>query len=127
MALKQIRLELARTDGFPEGSDRHGYEFVAPLTEAGHIDPVEWCSSKKSCTVRRFWGGAADEAGHLQHLGHGWRFDYERPGTGDDEPFFKLDKHVLTPGAYVSITEHDGIQRPFRVVSVTPMLKTASA
>ena len=37
--LNRIRLELARTDGFPEGSNRHGYEFVAPLDGKGHIDP----------------------------------------------------------------------------------------
>jgi hypothetical protein len=28
---KRIRLELARSKEFPEGSATHGYEFVAPL------------------------------------------------------------------------------------------------
>jgi hypothetical protein len=36
----------------------------------------------------------------------------------DDEPFFKLDKHKLEPGAYVSVVEQDGVLRPFRVISV---------
>ena len=31
MALKNIRLELARAEEFPAGSAEHGYEFVAPL------------------------------------------------------------------------------------------------
>jgi hypothetical protein len=35
MSLKLIRLELARTPDFPEGSRRHGYEFVAPLDSTG--------------------------------------------------------------------------------------------
>ena len=35
MALKRIRLELARTADFPEGSPSHGYEFVAPLDLQG--------------------------------------------------------------------------------------------
>ena len=36
MSLKKIRLELARTPGFPEGSGRHGYEFTAPLDAKGN-------------------------------------------------------------------------------------------
>jgi hypothetical protein len=27
----------------------------------------------------------------------------------------------LSEGAYISITEHDGVQRPFKVISVTPV------
>jgi hypothetical protein len=57
----------------------------------------------------------------LRHVGHGWRFDYDGRSADDDEPFFKLDLHTLTPGAYVSITEHDDVLRPFKVVSVTPL------
>ena len=40
MTLKKIRLELARDREHPEGSARHGYEFVGPLDEKGHLDPV---------------------------------------------------------------------------------------
>jgi len=36
--LKRIRLNLARSKEFPNGSARHGYEFVAPLDDTGHID-----------------------------------------------------------------------------------------
>lgn len=118
--LKKIRLELARTEGFPEGSPRHGYEFVAPLDNSGHIDADAWHDMKDRCTVLRFWSGQDDEAGRLRHVGHGWRFDYDGRIDEDDEPFFKLDRHTLAPGKYVSITEHDRVQRPFRVVSVTP-------
>ena len=35
---KRIRLNLARSKEFPQGSPRHGYEFVAPLDAQGHID-----------------------------------------------------------------------------------------
>ena len=119
--LNRIRLELARTDGFPEGSSRHGYEFVAPLDGAGHIDADAWHAVKDRCTVTRFWNGQDDENGTLRHVGHGWRFDYDGQVDEDDEPFFKLDRHVLTPGNYVSVTEHDHVQRPFRIVSVTPV------
>ena len=40
------------------------------------------------------------------------------PGQDDDEPIFKFDRHVMKQGEYVSITEHDGVMRPFRIVSV---------
>jgi hypothetical protein len=40
--LKRIRLNLARSKEFPSGSERHGYEFVAPLDARGHIDPQLW-------------------------------------------------------------------------------------
>lgn len=40
MTLKRLRLELARTPQFPNGSSHHGYEFTAPLDAQGHLDPV---------------------------------------------------------------------------------------
>lgn len=123
MPLMRIRLELARTPEFPQGSPNHGYEFVAPLDEAGHIDAKEWAKHKADCTVLRFWQGEDDREGLLRHTGKGWRFDYDEEDDEDDEPFFKLEKHRLEPGAYVTVTESDGEQRTFRVVSVVPVLK----
>ena len=120
MALKRIRLELARTPEFPEGSAHHGYEFIAPLREDGHIDAAVWKEVKDRCAVTRFWAGEV-ETGMLRHSSGGWRFDYVPNDDADDEPFFKLDRHALSEGAYVSITERDGVQRPFRVVSVFPV------
>ena len=71
--------------------------------------------------MRRFWEGDDDESGHLVHTRHRtWAFSY-RPGEDDDEPIFKLDRHVFTAGEYVSVTEHDGVTRPFRVASVMPL------
>lgn len=123
MSLSQIRLELARTPEFPQGSPNHGYEFIAPLSKDSHIDATLWKMAKDRCRVVRFWGADQPERGLLRHVGRGWRFDYDSASTADDEPFFKLDQHALKPGAYVSITEHDGVQRPFRVASVTPLSK----
>ena len=125
MQLKRIRLELARTPEFPGGSQKYGYEFIAPLTQDNHIDAGAWKQVKDHCGVVRFWGTDQPERGVLRHVGKGWRFDYDRPDDRDDEPFFKLDLHSLAVGGYVSITEHDGVQRPFRVVSVTPVVRTA--
>ncbi len=121
MHLKQIRLELARTPEFPNGSAAHGYELVAPLDARGHLDSAGFSDAKAACTVRRFWAGAEDEHGSLVHTRGGWAFSYA-PGPDDDEPIFKLDRHHFTVGDYVTVTEHDGVARPFRVVEVKPAI-----
>lgn len=119
MALKLIRLELARTKDHPEGSRAHGYEFVAPLDDGGHLDPEEWQKYGQACTVWRFWEGEDDEHGILTRTRDGnWVFSYQ-PGDDDDEPIFKFDRHVFKIGEYVSITEHDEVARPFRIASIS--------
>lgn len=118
MSLKRIRLELARTPQFPEGSASHGYEFTAPLDATGHLDPKGWSASRVACTVRRFWGHTPDEHGVLIHRRDGkWAFSY-KPGEDDDEPIFRFDKHHFVLGEYVTVTEHDGVARPFKVASI---------
>lgn len=120
MALMRIRLELARNPEFPEGSAHHGYEFTAPLTEDGHLDQEAWRHHRGACVVTRFWAGQDDEHGHLVHHRRGrWAFRYEDVPEEDEEPIFRFEHHRFVVGEYVSITEHDGEQRTFRVVSVT--------
>jgi hypothetical protein len=64
---KRIILHLARSREFPEGSTRHGYEFVAPLDIKGHIDPALWRQHREHCRVRRFWNGEGAQLGRLVH------------------------------------------------------------
>jgi len=120
MSLKKIRLELARTSEYPDGHPGCGYEFTAPLDRNGHLDASDWSRVEEACTVRRFWLHGEDEHGHLQHHRNRWVFSYRR-GDEDDEPIFRLDKHAFTVGEYVSVTEHDGMSRPFRIVAVAPV------
>mgnify|MGYP003701021833 CR=1 FL=1 len=116
--LKKIVLHLARTPEYPEGSRHHGYEFVAPLDGEGHLDVEGWQKEKDACTVRRFWQGEDDETGNLiRTRGGKWAFSYA-PGEDDDEPIFKFMQHQLKEGEYISITEHDGVTRPFLIVSI---------
>lgn len=114
--LQTIRLELARTKEQPAADPACGYEFTAPLTANGHLDADAFKSLKSACRVHRFWQGEKAQEGALRHLGPDrWVFSYA-PGTDDDEPAFKFDKHRFAVGEYVSITEHDGVTRPFKVV-----------
>lgn len=116
--LKTIRLELARDKEFPEGSALHGYEFVAPLDAEGRIDAAAFRDHRAECVVRRFWHGEADEIGRLVPTRrHTWAFSYA-PGEDDDEPFYHLETHRLVLGEYVTIREHDGRARTFRVAQV---------
>lgn len=118
-SLKTIRLELARTKEEPEGRADTGYEFTAPLTADGHLDAAAWKAHRADCRVRRFFPGEKIEQGALLHRGPDrWLFSYEAGTTEDDEPAFKFDRHRFLPGEYVSVTEHDGVTRTFKVVSV---------
>ena len=120
MTLRTVRLELARDPDFPNGSAQRGYEFRAPLTTEGHIDAEEWRKQRSDCRVTRFWPGEDREMGHLIHRrGGSWAFHYDVAGDPDeDEPGFKFDSHLFKVGEYVSIREHDGELRTFKVVSV---------
>src|SRR5829696_3292936 len=89
-AFKRIRLNLARSKEFPEGSPQHGYEFVAPIDGNGHIDSHLWQQFRDHCRVRRFWNGADEQIGRLVHKPGGaeharWVFDYDPNRADDDE------------------------------------------
>ena len=120
--LKRIRLNLARSKEFPNGSARHGYEFVAPLDAKGHIDPALWRANRAHCGVRRFWGDE-EEFGKLVHRPGGsehsrWVFDYDDAADEDDEAGYRFASHAFVPGEYVSIRGEDGELHTFQVVSV---------
>ena len=122
--LKRIRLNLARSKEFPNGSEEHGYEFVAPLRADGHIDVDRWRSHRKHCGVRRFWGDE-EEVGRLVHKPGGpdrgrWVFDYDETSEEDDEAGYRFASHAFQIGEYVSIRDEDGDMHTFKVVSVEP-------
>ena len=120
MSLKKILLKLARTPEFPEGNEDIGYEFYAPLDNNGFLDKEAWKNEKDKCTVLHFSPNKEDENGFLvQHNDNIWLFDYDPSIESDDEPIFRFDHHKFIEGEYVSITEHDGVQRTFKIVAVS--------
>jgi len=123
--LKRIVLHLARSKQFPQGSTRHGYEFVAPLDAKGRIDQQVWRQHQDRCRVRRFWEGEDDMIGRVVHKPGGaeharWVFDYDPGSEEDDEAGYRFGAHAFAPGEYVSIRDEDGETHTFRVVSVQP-------
>src|SRR6202045_2441258 len=125
--LNRIVLNLPRPREFPDGSSRHGYDFIAPLDSQGRIDPLLWKKYRSYCRVRRFWAGEEDEVGRLVHKPGGaeharWVFDYYPDEDDDDEAGYKFGAHAFLPGEYVSISGHDGRLQTFRVVPGDPLL-----
>jgi hypothetical protein len=122
-SFKRIRLNLARSKEFPNGSARHGYEFVAPLDAQGHIDASLWKTERAHCRVRRFWEGEDDEIGFVVHKAGGpeharWVFDYDQSAEDDDESGYRFGAHAFRIGEFVSIRNEDGDMHTFVVASV---------
>jgi hypothetical protein len=126
--LKHIRLQLARSKEFPNGSARHGYDLVAPLDKNGHIDPELWRKHREACRVRRFWEREEDAVGHLVHKPGGaehaqWTFEYGGAAHEDEEGGYRFGVHTFWPGEYVSIKDEDGELHTFVVASVEAVEK----
>ena len=66
-AFRQIRIELAREQGHPDGAHNIAYVLVAPLDPDGHIDAEAWRRHREACRVARLRPGQATVHGHLVH------------------------------------------------------------
>jgi hypothetical protein len=116
MTWKTIRLELARTPEFPEGSAAHAYVLRLPIDDNGYIEPAEMKHPSKNPTVHRMWPNEPDRVGVVISRRAGWAFSYEI-GDADDEGIFHLEHHPIKPGEYLTITEAEGERLPFKVIS----------
>ena len=117
MNWKSIRLELARTRDFPEGSASRAYLLRLPLDERGLIDEQALYSAPALATVHRYWPNQRDRSGYMIRTPKGWAMSYE-PGEEDDETVFHLETHPIRVGEYITLTEPDGSRLPFRVASL---------
>ena len=121
--LRKVTLHAARSKEFPEGSIRHGYDFIAPLTEDGHIDLEAWKAHRGECFAHRFWAGEPTMQGLLVHRAGGrggstWAFEWKSLEAADEDEGFRFGDHAFKVGEYVSIGEAEGELLTFRVVSV---------
>lgn len=116
MTWTTIRLELARTRQFPNGSPAHNYMLRLPLTPEGLIDEEEFERHPEHATVRRFWPNEPDQSGYIIRNPDGWAFSYAL-GDEDDENIFNLGSHRLRIGEYLTVIEPDGDKWPYQVKS----------
>ena len=116
---KLVRLELARTADYPEGSSDRAYVLRLPLDEDGLIYEAAIAFHPELATVRRSWPNERDRKGYLVKKPNGWAFSYAL-GDDDDEAIYHLEFHPIRLGDYITLTESDGERLPFRVVQLTP-------
>jgi len=124
-SLRKVTLHAARSKEFPDGSIRHGYDFVAPLTADGRIDLEAWKAHRGECFAHRFWADEPTMRGLLVHRaggpgGSSWAFEWKtpRPSANDEDEGFRFGDHAFRVGEYVSIREAEGELLTFRVVNV---------
>lgn len=116
---RQIRLELAREPGHPEGSHATGYDLVAPLDADDRLSADVWRQHKDLCRVHRFREGEEDQVGRLaRRPGGAWYFDYDENRASDDEAGHRLGDERFVLGEYVSVRDEHGHMHTYRVVSV---------
>src|SRR5271166_785710 len=129
-SLRKVTLHAARSKEFPEGSIRHGYDFIAPLTEDGHIDLEAWKAHRGECFAHRFWAGESAMQGLLVHRAGGrggstWAFEWSSRDFEEEEQGYRFGDHAFKVGEYVSVREGDGHMLTFRVASVgSPLTPT---
>ena len=115
---RQIRIELAREPGHPEGERSVAYIIVAPLDAEDRIDAKLWRAHREACRIARLHPDQEDRRGHLVHRqGGGWAFHYDADPRPDDVGFHFADERFVT-GEYVSINE-SGKMHTYRVASVS--------
>ncbi len=116
---RQIRIELAREPGYPEGDVDVAYVIVAPLDTDDRIDPTLWRRHREACRIARLRPNQEDDHGHLGHRqGGGWSFHYDTADHMPDEVGFHFAEERFISGEYVSIDE-GGKLHTYRVASVT--------
>lgn len=113
---KSIRLQLARTEN-SEGALDRGYIVRLPLDENGFIAEDELCRLPAAAKVYRFSPDEPERSGYVVRTDGGWAFSYQ-VGETDDEAIFHLETHPIRIGEYLTVTEPDGRQLPYRIGSV---------
>jgi hypothetical protein len=111
---KKIRLELARTKGFPTGSVSRGYLVQLPLDGAGRVDENELACKPRLASVRRYWSTEPDESGSVIAGQDGWIMRC----NGAPDRALLLDGHPIQLGEQLSVVDPVGGILPFRIASI---------
>jgi hypothetical protein len=115
---RQIRIELAREPGHPEGDADVAYLIVAPLDADDRIDSTLWREHREACRIARLRPDRQDDHGHLVHRqGGGWVFHYDAEANRPDGIGLHFAEERFISGEYVSIND-GGKVHTYRVASV---------
>jgi hypothetical protein len=116
MTWKSIRLELAKTEGFPRGSASRAYLLRLPLSDDGAIDKSAVQQQPRQATVRRFWPSQPDQAGYALPAAQGLELTCDLGAP--DARTARLESDALRLGDCVTLTEADGTRLLFRVAAL---------
>lgn len=120
-----IRLDLARSDSYPEGSHDHCCLLRLPLDAQGMVDVAAIKANPEQATVLRSTPDAPERTGHIGRRDGQWVFSYA-PGSDEDELLFQLETHSLLPGNYLTVTDPSGEAACFQVVSTRAVVPACS-
>lgn len=104
-----IRLELAPTADFPNGSVGRGFLIRAPIDKGGQIDEQRFQQSPARANVRRVWTNEPDERGHLVRVDGHWAMRF--PGRADQ----LIDAAVALRGGNKVLVRSEGEDSAFTV------------
>ena len=92
------------------------------LTPGGHLDSDAWLADPRTWPATRAWPGNPPRLGDVQwDADTGWSLSFAPLGDeAPDAPVHALIRHAgqLRPGEYVTISEPNGADFGYRVVSV---------
>lgn len=128
--LQIVTLHLARNAEFPTGSLSFGYEIVAPIDAAGHLDAAEWKRLKAACRVRRFRPEEGERRGSLHHRAGGasgatWLIHYDAQDR--EEKGVHWEGHRFAEGEYISLQDAAGHLNTFKLVRMQPVVARAGS
>lgn len=115
MNWKTIRLELASTEEFPQGSASRALLVRVPLDEQGAIDIAAVERNPTQATVRRFWASEPDQYGLVESVDGGWILRYPR---ANGRSVMRLGSEPLRLNHRLTIEDAHGRQLPFRVAAI---------
>ena len=116
---RQIRIELAREPGHPEGDTGVAHVIIAPLDADHQIDQKFWREHREACRIARLRPGQQEDHGHLVHRpSGGWAFHYDTGANMPDDVGFHFADERFVSCEYVSINE-GGKMHTYRVASVS--------
>ncbi len=126
MQWKSIRLELAPTTGFPNGSPIRSYLLRLPLDDRGAIERDLLAEHPARATARRFWPNEADLFGRIIETAESFAICFDAPASADPHP---LGSEPILDGGTVSVADPSGATLQFRVagIAVLPRAETARA
>lgn len=112
-----VKLELGSTEAFPKGSPARAFLLRLPLGRDGSVDEAARAAAPRGAFVRRFWDNEPDRAGAILRNSNGWYLSLPGEVAGGH---YHMPDVAIRPGGTLALAAPDGMQLPFKVVSIRP-------